>query len=242
MLQVMYFIMNFLTFDVETIGKPWDDFDEASQKIFKQWAQRNSKTEEDFDKAMEEVKDGLPFSPFMGEIVAIASLDQAGKGGVYFQAPKEKIEDWEEENIKYKVGTEKDILERFWEVSRHYNNFVTFGGRGFDVPYLMIRSAVNGIHPARNLLENRYLQYQRDAKHYDLVDMFNFYGAMWGKAPKLHFVAQAFGIDTPKDGMDGKEVPKEFEKGNYKDIAKYCMDDVVATQKIFEKWNEYLNF
>ena len=242
MLQVMYFIMNFLTFDVETIGKPWDDFDEASQKIFKQWAQRNSKTEEDFDKAMEEVKDGLPFSPFMGEIVAIASLDQAGKGGVYFQAPKEKIEDWEEENIKYRVGTEKDILERFWELSRHYNNFVTFGGRGFDVPYLMIRSAVNGIRPARNLLENRYLQYQRDAKHYDLVDMFNFYGAMWGKSPKLHFVAQAFGIETPKNGMDGKEVPRAFEDKRYKEIARYCMADVVATKEVFEKWKMYLEF
>ena len=234
--------MNFLAFDIETIGKPWDEFDEASRKIFKQWAKQKSETEEDFDKAMEEVKDGLPFSPFMGEIVEIGVLDQDSKGAVYFQAPEEKIEDWEEDNIKYRVGTEKDILEKFWEISRHYNNFVTFGGRGFDVPYLMIRSAVNGIRPARNLLENRYLQYQRDAKHYDLVDMFNFYGAMWSKNPKLHFVAQAFGIDTPKSGMDGKEVPHAFEDKRYKEIARYCMADVVATKEVFEKWKMYLDF
>ena len=234
--------MDYLTFDIETIGKPWDEFDDTSKKIFKEWAQRSSKTDEDFDKAMENVKEGLPLSPFMGEIVAIASLDQDGRGAVYFQAPEEDIEDYEENDIKYRVGSEKDILDKFWELSRHYNNFVTFGGRGFDAPYLNIRSAVNGIKPMRNLLENRYLQYQRDAKHYDLVDMFNFYGAMWGRQPKLHFVAQAFGIKTPKGGMDGKEVPKAFEDKRYKEIAKYCMDDVMATQKIFEKWDEYLNF
>lgn len=234
--------MDYLTLDIETIGKPWDEFDKTSQKIFKEWALRGSKTDEDFDKAMEQVKEGLPLSPFMGEIVAIGVLDQDNKGAVYFQAPKEEIEDYEEDDIKYRVGTEKEILEHFWEVTRHYNNFVTFGGRGFDAPYLMIRSAVNGIRPMRNLLENRYLQYQRDAKHYDLVDMFNFYGAMWGRQPKLHFVAQAFGIKTPKGGIDGKEVPKAFEDKRYKEIAKYCMDDVVATKAIFEKWKEYLEF
>lgn len=234
--------MNFLTFDIETIGKPWDEFDDTSREIFKEWAKQKSKTDEDFKKEMKQVKDGLPFSPFMGEIVAIGVLDQDNKGAVYFQAPREEIKDYEEDKIKYRAGTEKDILERFWELSRHYNNFVTFAGRGFDVPYLMIRSAVNGIRPMRNLLENRYLQYQRDAKHYDLVDMFNFYGAMWGRQPKLHFVAQAFGIQTPKDGMSGKEVPKAFEDKKYKEIAKYCMDDVVATKKIFEKWDMYLNF
>ncbi|OGZ61915.1 MAG: hypothetical protein A3H51_02865 [Candidatus Spechtbacteria bacterium RIFCSPLOWO2_02_FULL_38_8] len=242
--------MDYLTFDIETIGKPWDKFDKKSKEIFKEWAQRDSNTEEEFERALEQVKDGLPFSPFMGEVVAIAVLDQNNKGAVYFQAPNPstrstnsgQVKDFEDGQIQYRVGNEKDILERFWEISRHYNNFVTFGGRGFDVPYLMIRSAVNGIRPARNLLENRYLQYQRDAKHYDLVDMFNFYGAMWGRSPKLHFVAQAFGINTPKTDIEGKDVPKEFEKENYEKIARYCMDDVVATQKIFEKWKEHLEF
>ena len=106
----------------------------------------------------------------------------------------------------------------------------------------MIRSAVNGIRPARNLLENRYLQYQRDAKHYDFVDMFNLYEVKWGRSSKLLLGAQAFVINTPKTDIEGKDVPKEFEKENYEKIARYCMDDVVATQKIFEKWKEHLEF
>ena len=65
--------MDYLTFDIETIGKPWDKFDKKSKEIFKEWAQRDSNTEEEFERALEQVKDGLPFSPFMGEVVAIAA-------------------------------------------------------------------------------------------------------------------------------------------------------------------------
>lgn len=234
--------MEYLVFDIETIGMPYDEFDEKSKQIFHEWAERESRNKEDLERSLESIKEGLPLSPFLGEIVTIGLIDQNDKGGVYFQAPHGKVEDFEESEVKYRVGSEKDILEHFWDIARHYTTFVTFNGRGFDVPYLMIRSAVHGIRPSRDLMSNRYLSMQRGVRHVDLSDQMTFYGAIW-KKPKLHFVTKAFGIESPKQGdIDGKEVPKAFHDKRYEEIARYCMADVVATKKLYEYWNKYLNF
>lgn len=233
--------MSYLVLDIETIGKPWDEFDQKSKEIFREWAERSASTDEELERELENIKEGLPFSPFMGEIVSIALLDQNDKGAVYFQAPGEKIDDYEKNSAQYRVGTEAEILDMFWEVARHYNVFVTFNGRGFDAPYLMIRSAIHKIKPTRNLMGNRYLSLQRDVQHIDLGDQFTFYGAV-RRMPKLHFAAQAFGIGSPKQNdIDGKEVPKAFAQKRYKEIAEYNMADVVATKKLYEYWNTYIN-
>src|SRR5487761_140031 len=232
--------MEYLVFDIETIGKTMEDFDEKSLEYFKEWAQRDSKSE---DEAMEQIKNGLPFSPFFGEVVTIGMIDQADRGAVYFRADEDKsVKDSEEGGVMYRVGDEKEILTRFWEVAAKYENFITFNGRGFDVPYLMIRSAVHGVRPTVNLLSNRYLGLQRGTRHFDLADLLTFYGALWRK-PSLHFVSQAFGVESPKNGgVEGKEVPQAFKDKRYEEIARYCLDDVHATKAVFENWDKYLNF
>lgn len=231
---------NYLVFDIETSSRPYEEFDDKAKEIFQQWAELNSNTEKDVAIELEKVKENFALSPFLGEVVAISVLDGEGKGETYFQAPKGGVEDFEDGNLKYIVGSEKEILERFWELARHYDTFVTYNGRGFDVPYLMIRSAVHEMKPTRNLMSNRYLNLQRDGKHVDLADQFTFYGALWPR-PKLHFVVEAFGIKTPKGGLDGKQVPQAFRDGRYEEIARYCMADVVATKELYEKWSKYLN-
>ncbi|MBI2462977.1 MAG: ribonuclease H-like domain-containing protein [Candidatus Spechtbacteria bacterium] len=235
--------MRYLAFDIETIGKDKDSFDETSLGYFREWAERTAKTDEEVERELDNIQEGLPFSPFLGEIVAIGMLDNVEKGAVYFRADKAKdVKDFEENKVMYRVGSEKEILERFWDVAREYNSFVTFNGRGFDVPYLMIRSAVHKIRPTVNLLANRYLSLQRGAKHYDLADLLTFYGAMF-KKPNLHFVSQAFGVESPKGGgMEGKMVPRAFREEKYLEIARYCIQDVYATKRVFDIWDENLNF
>jgi hypothetical protein len=232
--------MSYLVFDIETIGKPYDEFDETSKEIFHEWAQRDAKSEGEVELELEKIKLGLPLSPFLGEIVAVSVLDHEGKGGTYFQAPGSTLKDFEDGDLQYRVSSEKEILERFWDIARHYTTFVTFNGRGFDVPYLMIRAAAHGIRPSRDLMSNRYLGMQRGATHIDLSDQLTFYGAMYPR-PKLHFAAKAFGIESSKDGdIDGKEVPQAFADKRYEEIARYCMADVVVTKKLYEHWRDYL--
>ncbi len=235
---------DYLVFDIETIGKPWEEFDDKSKEILQEWAERSASTEAEVEKELEQIKEGLPFDPFLGEVVAISMSNRDAQGGTYFRAPGEDMEDYEEDGVQYRVGTEKEILEMFWEKAANYSKFVTFNGRSFDVPFLMIRSAVNQTKPSVNLMGNRYLEMQRKlrmAEHIDLFDQLSFYGSV-RRRPKLHFATQAFGIESPKgEEMDGAEVPQAFKEGRYKEIAKYCMHDVVATKKLYEYWDKYLN-
>ena len=233
--------MSYLVFDIETIGQKFESMDKKTKDIVKGWAEKNAEEEDgkNVKKELEKIKNGFPLSPYLGEIVAVSVLDHEGNGGTYFQAPKGGVEDFEEEGIRYRVCTEKQILERFWDVARHYMCFVSFNGRRFDVPYLVTRAAINGIKPTRDLMTNRYVTMQRNVTHIDLQDQLTFYGAMY-PAPNLHFATNSFGIKSPKTGdITGADVPEAFEKKRYKEIAEYCMADVFATRELYEKYKEY---
>ena len=236
--------MSYLVLDIETAGKQYDDLDDITKGYFRQWAERDAQSSEQVERELEQIKKGLPFSPFLGEVVAIGMQDDDNMGAVYFRADNDKkAKDFEENGIQYRVGSEKEILEKFWEVARNYYTFVTFNGRAFDAPFLMIRSAVHGVRPSRNLMPNRYLSGQKfGTQHIDLSDQLTYYGAV-RRLPKLHFVTKAFDIESPKEGgMSGEEVPQAFKDERYQEIARYCMDDVFATKKLFEYWNKFLNF
>jgi uncharacterized protein YprB with RNaseH-like and TPR domain len=37
---------------------------------------------------------------------------------------------------------ETELLTQFWDVAKNYDSVVTFNGRGFDVPFIYLRSAL----------------------------------------------------------------------------------------------------
>jgi hypothetical protein len=53
----------------------------------------------------------------------------------------------------------------------------------------------------------------------------------------------AFGIPTPKDGIEGADVSKCFHNGEIERIVKYCDKDVVALVNVFKamRGEELLN-
>ena len=197
--------MSTLIFDIETIGENFDELDETSQEVLTRWIKKDATSEEQYQHSLESVKNGLGFSPLTGEIVVIGVMDaEKEKGVVYYQAPGEIQEDFEDNGIIFKQKTETEMLESFWQGCLKYDTLVSFNGRSFDVPFLMIRSAIHKIRPTKNLVANRYLNWQRDqVKHVDLMDQLSFYGAVWRK-PSLHIACRAFGIKSPKaDGVSG---------------------------------------
>lgn len=235
--------MSTLIFDIETVGEDFDTLDETTQEVLTRWIQKESGNKEEYQEALSELKDGLGFSPLTGEIVAIGVLDhEKNKGAVCFQAPGEQIAEAEEDGMKFKQMTEKEMLENFWNGARSYQEFVSFNGRGFDVPFLMIRSAIHGIRPTRDLMEGRYLYQQRGVKHIDLLDQLSFYGAVRRKG-NLHLWSRAFGIESPKaSGVTGDDVGRLFKEKRFLDIAKYNVGDLIATKKLYEEWKKYLKF
>lgn len=161
---------------------------------------------------------------------------------MYFEAPGDDIGELEENGVKYKQMTEEEILNKFWEHAQQCEEFVTINGRCFDLPFILIRSAIYKIHASKNFMKGRYIyQQQFDAKHVDLLDQLTFYGAM--KKGTLHMYTRAFGIENPKsEDVNGYEVAKMFENKQYLEIAKYNARDIQATKKLYEYWDKYIRF
>jgi len=222
--------MNRLVFDIETVGMDFNKLNKESQEYLLKY----SDTDEDKD----DVKSKLGLWPLTAQIVAIAVLNpDTDKGAVYYQAGEDKGKTFTEEGIEYRTGNEAEIIGLFWEAAKMYDQFITFNGRGFDAPFLFIRSAINEIVPTKNLMPPRFGTYA----HIDLMDQLTFYGAT-KRSFSLDFYARSFGIKSPKaDGVNGAEVGKLYKNGEYEKIARYCMGDVVATKKLYEIWRDYIN-
>ena len=219
--------MSRIVFDIETAGD-FDSLDKESQDYFL----KNAKDERD----IEEIKKNVNFWPFSGEIVAISLLNpESGKGKVFFQGPDGKIENFSEDGIDFEISTEKKILEKFWQNIKNYHQFITFNGRGFDCPYLMLRSAALKVRPTRNLMPPRY---SADF-HIDLLDQLTFYGAF--RKFSLDFCCRSLGIESPKiSGISGEKVAQYFKEGRYLEIARYCLADTRATAELYGLWIEYV--
>ncbi len=160
------------------------------------------------------------------------------KGAVLYQAPGDLPAPFEEQNIQFVPDTEAGILRRFWEAVKHYDKVVTFNGRGFDAPFLIIRSAVHTIQPTKDLMPNRY----SGVTHIDLLDQLTFFGSVRRKF-SLHMWCNAFGIKSPKEeGVTGHDVKELFEKGHYLDIARYCVGDLHATKELFLIWEKFVRW
>ena len=111
------------------------------------------------------------------------------------------------------------------------------------MPFLMVRSAVHGIRPSKDLMRSRYL-YQQDphAVHIDLYDQLSFYGAVRRKG-SLHLWSRVFEITSPKaGGVTGDDVGKLFKEKKFMEIAKYNAGDLYATKELYDKWDKYFVF
>jgi hypothetical protein len=217
-------------FDIETVGKDFESLDKPVQEYLLRYAGT--------DDERASVKDQLSFYPLTAEIVTIGLLNpDTLKGYAFFQTTGNPLLPFEEDDIRYETGTEKEILEKFWRVMKGYDRFITFNGRGFDCPFILTRSAVHKIKPTRDLMPNRY----GDA-HIDLFDQLSFYGASRRRF-SLDMWCRTFGIKSPKEeGITGYEVKDLFGQGKFLDIARYCIGDLRATMELFQYWEKYMRF
>jgi uncharacterized protein YprB with RNaseH-like and TPR domain len=233
-----------LIFDIETIGVDFDGLDEMTKKNLTHWIEKEADDEDKYKNMLKDMKDGLGFSPLTGEIAAIGIYNtDRGAGVVYFRAPGEQIDEFTEGNFLFKPMTEEEMLRNFWEGAKNYNEFISFNGRGFDAPFLMVRSALYKIKPTKDLMSNRYLTSQRfDAKHIDLLDQLSFYGAVRHKR-SLHLYCYALGIKSPKtEGITGDDVARLFKEKKYIEIARYNSWDLTATKELYDIWKNYIKF
>jgi len=225
-----------LVFDIETVGDEFNTLTESQQEFILRYAEKEHDDELKESKKDEAIR-FLSLYPLTAKVAAIGMLNTETEGTMVIYESDEK-EEWEveEKHVKYKGCSEVDMLKYFWKYVQNAEQVITFNGRSFDIPFLMIRSAMLKIKPSRNFLKNRY-----DSKsHVDLLEKFTFYGLT--KKFNLDFYCQSFGIESPKSkGVSGMDVKELYNAGKVKEIAVYCRKDVIATFELYKLWNEYLN-
>ena len=222
--------MNKVVFDIETLGFPLESFDQETQTYLLRFAENEEK--------IEEVKKNLNLHPLTAQVLCIALFNPDSKQGkVFFQSESGDNYHSPDAMCQFVSGSEKEILQNFWEVVAKYDQFITFNGRSFDCPFLMLRSTVLGVQPTRNLMPYRY-----DSKiHCDLLEQFTFYQTT--RRFSLDFYCKSFGIESPKaKGITGLDMKSLYDAKRFRDIAEYCYGDVLATAELYKRWSEYLNF
>ena len=222
--------MNRIVFDIETLGFPLESFDAVQQEYLMKFA----KTEEEKVEAVQK----LSLTPFTAQIIAVGMLNpDSNQGKVFYAAPKEAPWSSADGLVEFMSGTEEEMLHEFWKTVSHYGQFITFNGRSFDCPFLMLRSAILGVKPTRNLLPYRYSANE----HCDLMDQLTFYGAF--RKFNLDFYCKGFGIKSPKgNGITGLDLGSLYDANRFHEIAEYCIGDVRATTELFHRWQSLLAF
>lgn len=228
-----------LVFDIEVAAHDFEThFDEDTKTYLLQYA----KDDEMRARFIEE----LVFNSFTSKLVAISMWDlNDEKGCVLINCDKEPAIQPARENMTYVQGTEKEIVEQFWKIvaAKNYNLFVTFNGREFDCPYMMLKSFELGVRPSYNFMFGSDFTF-RDY-HIDLLKEFTFNRhSPTGARRKfsLDFYCKKLGVKSPKaEGVKGDMVTQLYNQGEYKKIADYAAEDAIAEGELFKIWNKYLN-
>ncbi|HSY51953.1 MAG TPA: ribonuclease H-like domain-containing protein [Thermoanaerobaculia bacterium] len=219
--------MKKLVIDIETVGTPWEELDAYVREYLIKGLN---------DGDAEETRRAGGLSPFRGRIIAIGVINiEDGRSCAMYEVPGQTQLAIEKAGQRtYMSGSEKQILEKFWEFFEGDSRFITFNGRQFDGPFLMIRSAINGIVPKRDLVGYRYGYHP----NCDLREALNFFGTTNARQFKfnLDLACKVFGVETSKgEGLDGRSVETWYRAGRHREIADYCLDDVRATCELYEK-------
>jgi hypothetical protein len=218
-----------VVFDIETVGVEWHTLDDAQRT----YLEKNARTEEEKQK----VPESLSLWPLTGRIVVLAMVNpDTRRGRVWYEKTDGRLEETSSDGLFQFIGDiEPVFLAEFWKAISRFRHFVTFNGRGFDGPFVMLRSAILGITATKNLVGYRYAL----KPHTDLLDVLTFFGAT--RKWNLDFACKAFGVESPKEhGMDGFSVGPFYRAGRLREIALYCRRDVEATARLFQKLEKTL--
>jgi hypothetical protein len=217
-------LVSTLVFDIETV--PAWDLRKVPPTVAKTVAKHAERQDGDEGKVMS-------LSPFFGKVVSLAVADGERPPDeqdvtVFVVAPpgstRRGYPSW------MRVVSEPELLEAFWALAAHAGLVVTYNGRGFDVPFLQVRSLIHGLPARVDLLSDSYSL----RPHLDLYRVLT-HGA-YGLGPaSLEVVCWALGLASPKEQMDGSMVATAYAKGDLELIAKYNAGDARATTAVYQK-------
>ncbi len=131
-----------------------------------------------------------------------------------------------------------EITKKFWQGWTHYGRppFVTFNGRGYDIPVLEFAAFRYGFSlPAWFNVECKSFEQARNRYnltcHIDLLDLFSNFSAV-RVSGGLNLLANLIG-KPGKTGIDGSQVQDMVDAGKVEEVNDYCRCDVLDTYFVF---------
>lgn len=139
---------------------------------------------------------------------------------------------------------EKEMIKNFLNfINKHNPKLVSFNGRSFDMPLLMLRAMQYNLtcsayfeQENRELNKTKWDNYRArfsDRFHIDVMDHLCEFGAVRGL--KLDHVCSMVGLPGKYD-VSGDQVMELFYTGKIEKIKEYCESDVLNTYWLFLKY------
>lgn len=211
-----------MIFDIETVGKDFNELDHKSQAYLLHNLEKNT------DEAEAKTKTGL--YPLFGLVSFIAMFNPASQKGIILGLCEAELSP-ENPQFSFESFTEeKDLLIRFWQLAEKYQRFVTYNGHGFDFPFLALRSAINRVKVPIEL------KFNSD----DFIDLMKKFGS-YSRSYTLEMLTTALGVSNPKEkGVSGSMVSELYSQKKYQEIVDYVARDAISTYQVYQIWKTYL--
>lgn len=130
---------------------------------------------------------------------------------------------------------EKQLLREFSEVLNKKPQHVLCGhnSKEFDFPYLSRRMLINGLELPAHL--DTAGKKPWEVSHLDTMELWKFGDRK--SYTSLALLAAMFGIPTPKDDIQGKDVARVYyDEQDLPRIARYCQKDIITTARVLMKF------
>ena len=122
--------------------------------------------------------------------------------------------------------SERKALNLFWDIATHCSPIVGYNIIGFDLPVILVRSAILGIRPTRKIDLRKF----NNPHCVDL--MVARFGS--GQAMPLKKLCRLYGIDIPAGDVDGSHVESMLQE-DPEAVLEYCKSDVAITQELYAR-------
>lgn len=221
-----HFLQDILFIDIETVpqAEGYEKLDPQWQKLWDKKAARLARN----DESPAELYPRAGIYAEFGKIICIS---------VGFIVETEESRSF---RVKSFYGEdERQILENFCGLlaGSYYSKthfLCAHNGKEFDFPYLCRRILVNNIEMP-DILDLAGKK-PWDVKHLDTMQLWKF--GDFKSYTSLELLAKVFGIDTPKDDIDGSDIYAVFyQDKNLERIRNYCEKDVVTLAGVYLRMN-----
>lgn len=213
--------MWYITLDIETCPLPEHLLGHEAMERLERETTRRSAEDPSLD-ALAARRKAASLHPLLGYVCCIsAAAAKPGQTSLHMRS-------WTAASPE----EEKEMLVDFWEAMGGVQGkvlWITFNGKRFDVPFLVLRTRVHGLSPSRTDLLDTYPY--NDRPHCDLLR------SCASFAFRLEELCALLGVPSPKQHLNGNGVAEAMACGDVEAVQSYCEADVRATYEAYCRLN-----